>query len=229
MDEPATADAQAEAKLTIEAILADSGHPSRDPFAPGHEAARTEVEALYRLAWGTGEVEPFAASRTEESEPAAPAVPGAPAEESGQRAGLVDYTDAPLPEFEGVEWDTAGVTELRVLGRREGLADYVERGLVVAARCVGLEPPSGEEMDYQLAREWGSDLERNMLDAHAAWKMLPARYQRDLLARGADRHPSFVRFMAEVGAELRNPLTEHGMARMKAAYERRIAEEKAGT
>ena len=223
MDAPAFAQTPEAARAEIESIRADQTHAFNQPFHPGQPAAQEFMDRLYQVAYGTGEVEPMAPSGSEERNLAASGA----AEESKQREGLVDYTDAPLPEFEGVEWDTPAVTELRLLGRREGLAEQVERGLAVAARVVGMEPPSGEETDRELAQAWGSDFDRNMADAHAAWKLLPARHQRNLMERGAHLHPSFIRHMAEVGATLHDPSTPRGAARMKARYEQSLAKEEA--
>jgi hypothetical protein len=83
---------------------------------------------------------------------------------------------------------------------------YVAGGLqvIAAARAeIGQRgKPDALTTENLLESEWGSDAEAKWIAADLAWSRLTPRSRADLASEGVNLCPGFIRFLADVGAEL---------------------------
>jgi len=75
---------------------------------------------------------------------------------------------------------------------------------------------SGEDAEDVLAHRWGSRYEYQIARATETWNLLPKRVQDDLTKSGIRYHPEFAEFLLKVAEHRWDPMTDAGLARIKA-------------
>jgi hypothetical protein len=111
---------------------------------------------------------------------------------------------------QGDEYDVPTVeaeygTVRQMLGQ-ESADRYVAGGLLVIAgaraEIARRGKPDLVATENLLDSEWGSDADAKWAAADLAWSRLTPRTRADLTREGVNLHPSFLRFLADVGTEL---------------------------
>ncbi len=194
------------ARAEIDRIRADTAHAWHQPGHRQHAEAMTRMEALYKRATppdpGTTAAEPSAATPPVEAP-----VPNA----------LSPETAAQLPP--GYTWDAPTLTALGEVATREQLDPGLMReGTALVARLLTERAPvlTGEEAEDVLAQRWGSKYEHQIARATETWDLLPKKVQDDLTWSGIRYHPEFAEFLLKVAEHRWDPMTEAGLARIKA-------------
>jgi len=194
------------ARSELDASRADLQHPVNQPNHPRHAEATTRREWLYQRIYGTGSVDD-----------GPPAGAGADTPPTEPPNALSATTAPALPP--GYTWDEPTLTALGEVTSREQLDPGLMReGTALVARLLGERAPvlSGEEAELLLEQRWGSKYEHQIAQATETWNLLPRKVQDDLTKSGIRYHPEFAVFLLRVAEHRWDPMTDAGLARIKA-------------
>jgi hypothetical protein len=197
------------ARSELDASRADLQHPVNQPNHPRHAEAATRLKVLYQRIHGTGPAG---------DGPPSAAAPPAPDPHAPPDVNAVSpVTAATLPP--GYTWDDPTLTALGEVATREQLDPGLMReGTALVAQLLGERAPvlSGEEAELLLEQRWGSKYEYQIAQATETWNLLPRKVQDDLTKSGIRYHPEFAEFLLKMAEHRWDPMTDAGLARIKA-------------